>query len=164
MSPLRKIAMMLALYDIVIESQWISTKDNWLADILSRGVKREPRSDGQLLDLCYSRSSANCAVKSVRHLMEKFRFPGNSPLFRLQNSTFTRQFVINALRTSLARLGVEGNCSGHSFRRGAATSAKEVGLSDAEIQLLGRWKSNSYRLYIDLGFDKLWNISWRHLR
>ena len=96
--------------------------------------------------------------------MEKFRFPGNSPLFRLQNSTFTRQFVTNALRTSFARLGVEGNYSGHSFRRGAATSAKEAGLSDAEIQLLGRWKSNSYRFYIDLGFDKLWNISWRHLR
>ena len=33
MSPLRKIAMMLSLYDIVIESQWILTKDNWLADI-----------------------------------------------------------------------------------------------------------------------------------
>ncbi len=105
-----------------------------------------------------------CAVKSVRHLMEKFRFPGNSPLFRLQNSTFTRQFVTNTLRTSLARLGVEGNYSGHSFRREAATSAKEAGLSDVEIQLLGRWKSNSYRFYIDLGFDKLWNISWRHLR
>ncbi len=37
MSPLKKIAMMLALYNIVIESQWTSTKDNWLADILSRG-------------------------------------------------------------------------------------------------------------------------------
>ncbi len=43
-----------------------------------------------------------CAVKSVRHLMEKLRFPGNSTLFRLQNSTFTRQFVTNALPTSLA--------------------------------------------------------------
>lgn len=29
--------MILALYNIIIESNWISTKDNWLADILSYG-------------------------------------------------------------------------------------------------------------------------------
>ncbi len=102
--------------------------------------------------------------------MEKFQFPGNSLLFYRQNSTFTCQFVTNALRTLIAprtafsRLRVEENYSGHSFCRRAATPAKEAVLSNAEIQLLGRWKSNSYWFYIDLGFDKLWNISWRHLR
>lgn len=37
---------------------------------------------------------------------------------------------------------------GHSFRIGAATSAKSKGISDEQIQLLGRWKSNAYRKYI----------------
>ena len=37
MDPLRKIAMILATHDIVIESNWIPSKENFLADILSRG-------------------------------------------------------------------------------------------------------------------------------
>lgn len=37
LEPLRKIAMILALHDIVIESQWLPSEKNLLADILSRG-------------------------------------------------------------------------------------------------------------------------------
>jgi hypothetical protein len=37
----------------------------------------------------------------------------------------------------------------HSFRRGAATSACRAGLSEFEVQLLGCWKSDSFKLYID---------------
>lgn len=37
MSPLREIAMILALRQIVIESHWLSSEDNLLADLLSRG-------------------------------------------------------------------------------------------------------------------------------
>ena len=37
MKPLRDIAMLLALHDIVIESHWISSRENTLADMLSRG-------------------------------------------------------------------------------------------------------------------------------
>ncbi len=66
MSRPRKIAMMLALYDIVIESQWILTNDNWPADILSRGVKQEPKSDAQLLNLCYSGSLPNLTKKLLK--------------------------------------------------------------------------------------------------
>ena len=36
MSPLRDIAMLLANHDITLEPKWISTKENALADMLSR--------------------------------------------------------------------------------------------------------------------------------
>lgn len=63
-------------------------------------------------------------------------------------SVFTEDLVIGEVRQSLALLGVRGHYSGHSFRRGAATSTRDADLSDEEIMLWGRWKSEAYRLYI----------------
>ncbi len=37
MQPLRRIAMLCAEYDIEVQAHWISTKQNSLADMLSRG-------------------------------------------------------------------------------------------------------------------------------
>ena len=39
------------------------------------------------------------------------------------------------------------NGSGRSFRIGGATSASLAGLSDYQIKLIGRWKSDCYRLH-----------------
>lgn len=36
----------------------------------------------------------------------------------------------------------------HSFRCGAASAATATGYSNYEIQLIGRWHSNTYKLYI----------------
>jgi len=36
----------------------------------------------------------------------------------------------------------------HSFRIGAATSAKTAGISDLHIKMLGRWQSDAYQHYI----------------
>ena len=38
--------------------------------------------------------------------------------------------------------------TGHSFRIGAATAAATAHIPDHIIQLLGRWKSDSYKRYI----------------
>ena len=48
-----------------------------------------------------------------------------------------RLSVYRSPRPILKELGFSGISSGHSFRRGAATSTREAGLSDAEFQLLG---------------------------
>jgi hypothetical protein len=38
----------------------------------------------------------------------------------------------------------------HSFRIGAATTAKQLGMSDDEIQVMGRWQSGAFKKYIRL--------------
>ena len=110
--------------------------------------KTDPFRRGVVLTVAATHDSA-CAVASMKNLFRKFPSEPNAPLFHQAGGAFTREFVTSNLRASMKRLGFEGNYSGHSFRRGAATSAKEAGLSDTDIQMLGRWKSDAYQLYID---------------
>ena len=57
---------------------------------------------------------------------------------------------------------IEGHYLGHSFRRGAATSAREAGLTEDEIMLLGRWNSDSQRRYIVTHHSRVIAMSRRH--
>ena len=78
-----------------------------------------------------------CPVSSLRNLFERFPLDPSLPLFN-PGKPFTRKLVTDILRTILRGLRYSGNYSSHSFRRGATTSARDIGLSDDEIQLLGR--------------------------
>lgn len=104
-----------------------------------------------------------CAVRSLRYLFTTFPSAATDPLFN-PGKPFTRHLVAQELRRILRYLGFKGHYSGHSFRRGAATSARESGLSEDEIQLLGRWKSDSYKLYIVANPAYILNASRRHQR
>jgi hypothetical protein len=49
----------------------------------------------------------------------------------------------------VALLGLDSTLySTHSFRSGAATAAAAAGLSDAEVQRLGRWRSSVFARYV----------------
>ena len=54
------------------------------------------------------------------------------------------------LMTTLQGAGIDDKCyTTHSFHIGAATLAKDAGISDVHIKmLLGHWKSNTYQLYV----------------
>ena len=55
------------------------------------------------------------------------------------------------LREHLDALGYDPqNFSGHSFRRGAASWALQVGIPSEVIQILGDWRSDAYKEYIDI--------------
>ena len=71
------------------------------------------------------------------------------PLFRHETGLpLTRSSLVTWLKDAVARLGLEGNYSGHSFRIGAATTAAAVVIPDHLIKTLGRWLSDAYQLYI----------------
>ncbi|XP_039541789.1 mucin-5AC-like [Pimephales promelas] len=61
----------------------------------------------------------------------------------------TRFWFQKHLKSVLQQSGIPAkNFSSHSFRIGAATSAAQKGLSQQQIQALGRWSSDAFQSYI----------------
>jgi hypothetical protein len=72
------------------------------------------------------------------------RFPLSSPLWLTERGSIpTRQFFIQRLRRFFAN-----DVAGQSMRAGGATSLAEHGIPPSLIQLIGRWSSNAFFIYI----------------
>ena len=72
-----------------------------------------------------------------------FNSPDGSPI---SQSTFSDQ-----LSTALKYCGLNLACyKGHSFCIGAASYAADRGMSDAQIRVMGHWKSNAFHKYIHI--------------
>ena len=91
-----------------------------------------------------------CPVKALLPYLAIRPERANSPLFIFKDGRpLTRQRFSNILNTSLSRLGYDSTLyNTHSFRIGAATTARQANIPDPSIQMLGRWKSNAYLAYI----------------
>ena len=75
-------------------------------------------------------------------------------------SHLTRQRFASLITNTLQLAGIDDKrYTTHSFRIGAATSAKDAGISDVHVKMLGRWKSNAYQLYVRTPSDKLAGLS-----
>jgi hypothetical protein len=130
--------------------------------------KTDPFRHGVTLTISPSMDPA-CPLAALQNLLtlhlagrHPSQFDPLQPLFvRPNNQPFSRDYVVRCLRVCLTHLGIAGRYSGHSFRRGAATSARLAGLTDHEIQLLGRWRSDAYKRYIEVHPDQLLGISRR---
>lgn len=88
----------------------------------------------------------------VQLMLDYLALRGNKPgpLFMtllghpVSRTTFTEQ-----LSLALKFCGLNpARYKGHSFRIGAASHAADRGLSDTQIRVLGRWKSNAFHRYI----------------
>ena len=89
-----------------------------------------------------------CAVRALLHYLH-LRGGDAGPLLRHSTgSPLTRATLTTWLTNAVARAGLSGNFSGHSFRIGAATSAAAAGIPGHLIKTLARWFSNAYQLYI----------------
>jgi len=79
--------------------------------------------------------------------------PKTAPLFcvgRREQLLFTRQHMVAKLQELGTTAGLrQATWNSHSCHRGAATWAAEVGISESQIQTLGRWRSDAYKACIE---------------
>ena len=94
--------------------------------------KTDPFRRGRKIYIAATNDEA-CSVASTRNLFTRFPKSASSRLLQVQNKAFTRDYLMQALQNSLRAIGVRGNYSGHSFRRGEATTAKDLGLLEEDI-------------------------------
>ena len=101
-----------------------------------------------------------CPIQAiVPYLIIRGAQPG--PLFVFADGSYlTRQRFASLITSTLQRAGInDKQYNIHSFRIGAATTAKEAGISDVHIKMLGRWKTSAYQLYVRTPCDKLAKLS-----
>ena len=107
--------------------------------------------------LCLGKTnSIVCPINSMLfYLTVRKGSPGS--LFIMKNGQFlTQQLFGTQLDSTLQEAGQNTKHNNtHSFRKGAATSAHDAGISEANIQMLGRCKSNAYKSYIRTPREKL---------
>ena len=101
--------------------------------------------------------------------MSYMPYQGNSPLSSHKRKharpllCYGKQKAINQAEILAGILEQSGlshkNYNIHSFRIGAATTARQAGIPDAQIQMLGRWQSNAYKQYIKTPREELARLS-----
>jgi hypothetical protein len=112
-------------------------------------LKRSKKSQFQGVSIRLARTgSSTCPVAALEALRRHDTRPNNSPLFLLSSGSFSRSELLGILSTRLRAAGLwQEGFTGHSFRKGAAQTALDRGLSKEDIQLLGRWSSDAVELY-----------------
>ena len=85
-------------------------------------------------------------------MLEYLAIQGSSPgpLFCWPDNTpISRAYFTRLLKAALEFCDLDPTrYKSHSFRIGAASWAEANGMSDAQIRLFGRWKSNAFLRYI----------------
>ena len=103
-----------------------------------------------------------CPVRAIlSHLGSSVLSPSR-PLFNyVENGVeklFSNAFFMYRLRTGLHSTGhPASDVSCHSFRRGGASLAYEVGLSATDIKQRGDWRSNAFERYLTVGQSSTYN-------
>ena len=85
----------------------------------------------------------------------------DSPLFMYDKRVYhSRNSLVTLLNkcVSAANLSIV-DYSWHSFRRGSAMFAFELGLADSAVQLLGDWSSSAFKHYLEFAFKRKVSIS-----
>ena len=105
-----------------------------------------------------------CSVVDERFDIKRFLYklfdtvkaPKAAPLFSFSKTNYhSRASLVRLLDLCIFEAGLSlTDYSWHSFRRGAAVFAFELGLADSAVQLLGDWSSLAFKNYLEFAFLK----------
>jgi hypothetical protein len=107
--------------------------------------------------------NSTCPVAALRLLFEKDPKPLTSPLYSGLGNAFDYKAFITAVKQRLLRAGVTEAAAflGHSFRQGVSQHASDNGMLKSDIQKLGRWTSNAFKLYFTTSHYQRFSLSLR---
>ena len=96
-------------------------------------------------------NSELCPVKAMLDMFRMVPGEGDAPLFSKANGfPITYPSYLKFLKNKIHQVGLNhNNYSTHSFRRGAASWALSCGVPESVIQMMGDWKSDCYKRYIN---------------
>lgn len=86
----------------------------------------------------------------LKLLLSNVKAKSDAPLFSFGKNYFHSKYsLIRTLDLCVFEAGLSiSRYSWHSFRRGAAVFAFELGLDDSAVQLLGDWSSSAFKNYL----------------
>lgn len=122
---------------------------------------------GVAVHLMSSGNDAACPVRELVALLGRREGARpDEPLFSVGGAALTRAALIKFMKTLLGRAGVQcpQDYNGHSMRKGGAQSLADAQVSAYDIQTLGRWKSDCFRVYIRLSHHRLADFAQRMAR
>ena len=94
---------------------------------------------------------AVCPVDALLRYLEVHSSTAGPLFIHADGIPLTRASLVSRLKQALCQVGIQPDAfNGHSFWIGAATTAAQRGVEDSLIQTLGRWKSDTYKLYIKI--------------
>ena len=134
----------LSLKDIAVDNN----TNPQLLRVTIKQSKTDPFRQGATLFLGRTHSPI-CPVTAILPFLA-VRGNRHAPLFILKDGRMlTRQLFSAFLNDILGKLQMNhSHFNTHSFRIGAATTAKEAGIDDTHIKMMGRWRSDAYQQYI----------------
>ena len=94
-------------------------------------------------------------------LFDMVKVPNDAPLFSFKNKDFHSKFsLVRLLDKCVFGAGLSlADYSWHSFRRGSAVFAFELGLADSAVQLLGDWSSAAFKKYLEFAFIRKLSVA-----
>ena len=97
----------------------------------------------------------------LKNLFSLVKVPASAPLFSYSVSDFhTRNSLVTLLDKCVSEAGLSpADYSWHSFRRGAAVFAFDLGLADSAVQLLGDWSSSAFKNYCEFSFERKLSVA-----
>ena len=90
-----------------------------------------------------------CPVQLMLDYLTLRGLESGPPFLSTNGCSMPRQRFVSHLSLALKHCGLNpAFYKGHSFRIGAASHAAHRGFTDAQIRIMGRWRSNAFQKYI----------------